>query len=82
MGVISPEAWENRWKIATELPNHRWVSTVDLIIEHPGGHYETMVFRRGEWVELDVERYETQAEAEKGHKRMVAKWSKKGGRKR
>ena len=39
--------------------------------------FETMVFKGSGWGELDMERYSTEAEAIKGHKKMVRKWKQK-----
>ena len=52
------------------------VSTVWLGLDHnyDGGKpliFETMVFPKGEWLERYCERYSTEAQAKKGHKKAV-----------
>lgn len=42
-------------------------------------NFETMVFKDGDWGELDCDRYSTEAEARDGHASMVAKWREKLG---
>ena len=64
-----------------DIKNNRWVSTVWLGSDHQFGEgepliFETMVFPKGDWGELDVRRYTTEEEAIKGHKEMVEKWNK------
>lgn len=66
------------------LKNETWISTVWLGINHnhlPYGKpliFETMVFpKEGTFTELDSNRYSTEEEAIKGHKRMVNKWKAK-----
>ena len=64
-----------------DIKNDRWVSTVWLGSDHQFGEgeplvFETMVFPKGDWGELDVRRYTTEEEAIKGHKEMVEKWNK------
>jgi hypothetical protein len=62
------------------LPNGKWVSTVWIGLDHQFGNgppliFETMVFsKKGNWQELDRDRYSTQEDALKGHKRMVRTW--------
>lgn len=62
------------------LDNGFIVSTVFLGLDH-GSYsgilqvFETMVFLDS-WLDLDCERYSTWDQAEIGHKKMVAKWSK------
>lgn len=64
----------------TDLPDGKWVSTVWLGLDHRLGDgppliFETMVFpSKGDFGELDMDRYTTEAEAIKGHEAMVAKW--------
>ena len=64
------------------LPKGKWVSTVFLGIDYnfSGGKpllFETMVFpNKKDLEELDMDRYSTWEEAQKGHKRMVKKWLK------
>lgn len=64
------------------LKNKLRVSTVFLGLNHSFGNgeplwFETMVFPEKEMGELDMDRYTTWEQAEKGHKAMVKKWSKK-----
>jgi len=68
----------------TTLKNGKWVSTVFLGLNHnllrrgKPLFFETMVFpKEGNWEELDMERYSTYEEAEKGHERMIKKWGAK-----
>ena len=74
---------ENRVVKQEQLPNGKWVSTVFLGIDHSFGGgppllFETMVFPSKEnFRDLGMDRYTTWEEAEKGHKKMVKKWSKK-----
>ena len=75
------KAFENNNRIIkqTELPNGKYISTVFLGIDHNFGGgtpllFETMVFpRKGEWNDVDSERYETIFNAELGHEDMVRK---------
>lgn len=66
----------------TELPNGKWVSTVWLGLDHSHSEglpviFETMVFpKKGNYMDEDCERYSFLADAQKGHKEMVEKWSK------
>jgi hypothetical protein len=70
---------ENRRVGADDVGDH-FISTVFLGIDHnfsgdgPPLVFETMVFKHGEWSELDMKRYSTWDEAETGHKEMVEKW--------
>lgn len=70
------------------LPNGKWVSTVFLGLDHSFGQgkpllFETMVFKTKDNLdEIDGTRYSTWEEAEKGHKRMVKKYSMKRGRRK
>ena len=65
------------------LKNGKFVSTVWIGLCHRLGDdtgspliFETMVFpEEGDWIDLDVKRYSTLEEAEKGHKEMVKKWN-------
>lgn len=58
-----------------------WVSTVWLGLDHsflPNQDpliFETMVFRKGYWSDLDCQRYTTKEEAIRGHKALMRKWS-------
>ena len=79
--------WAMRYKAKdkrvaeTTLPDGKWISTVWLGLDHSFGGgppliFETMVFpKRGEWGELDSDRYSTEEQARAGHERMVAKWT-------
>jgi hypothetical protein len=68
----------NRTVKQETLPNGLFVSTVFLGIGHI--LFETAVFRsRKGLATLDIERYSTWEEAERGHKAMVKKWKKLGG---
>lgn len=62
--------------------NGFWVSTVFLRVDHNYSGsgkpllFETMVFNNKESFEdLDIDRYSIYEEAEKGHEKMVAKWT-------
>lgn len=76
---------KREYKIVAQetLANGNFVSTVWLGIDHAfdGGKpliFETMVFpKKGNWGELDCDRYSTEAEALEGHKKMVEKWKNK-----
>lgn len=64
------------------LTNGFVISTVWLGLDHSFGFgkpliYETMVFKEGNYNELDMDRYSTKAEALIGHKKMVEKWRHK-----
>lgn len=66
----------------TNLKNGYWVSTVWLGLDH--GYegrkliFETLVFPPdGLMVEVDGNRYSTEAEARTGHARLVKAWAKK-----
>ncbi len=66
------------------LSGGKRVSTVWLGLDHSFGSdskpliFETMVFpKKGEFGELDMMRYSTEAEALLGHKAMVGKWKAK-----
>ena len=65
------------------LPDGKKVSTVWLGLDHNFGEgepliFETMVFSsEGDFSDVDVERYSTLEEAQKGHEEMVKKWSRK-----
>lgn len=77
------KAWRSSEKKVAEtiLPTGHVVSTVWLGLDHRFGPegppliFETMVFpSKGDYEDLDMERYSTEAEAHAGHARMVAKW--------
>ena len=65
----------------TDLPDGKLVSTVWLGMDHNFGSgapliFETMVFpSQGDFGELDMDRYATEAEAITGHEAMVARWT-------
>jgi len=65
----------------TTLPDGKWVSTVWLGLDHQFGGgppliFETRVFSSEEDLsELETDRYSTLAEAQEGHKNMVARYS-------
>jgi hypothetical protein len=64
----------------TTLPDGKWISTVLLPIEHPGGMwFETMVFatQGAGSDDLDCVRYRTEEEARAGHADVVAEWMAK-----
>jgi len=69
----------------TSSDNGRFVSTVWLGLDHQYGTgppliFETRVFpRRGDYEDLDCERYPTLAEAKRGHEAMLEKWRQRGG---
>lgn len=57
------------------------ISTVFLGIDHSFGGgppllFETMVFKHGDWDDLDCIRYSSIKDAREGHKTVVAKWLK------
>lgn len=76
------------WRVAeTTIPDKHWISTVFLGNDHSFGFgreplwFETMVFGltadgQPDYHEIDCERYTTWEEAEAGHSRLVAKYSK------
>ena len=73
------ECTKNKVIEQTTLHDGKWISTVWLGIDHniggPPHIFETMVFpKKGEWGELDCNRYSTKEAAIKGHKDMVEKW--------
>jgi len=84
---ITTEEWgkllkSKEYKILKQeyIKNDRLVSTVWLGSDHQFGEgepliFETMVFPKEDWGELDVRRYTTEEEAIKGHKEMVEKWN-------
>lgn len=69
------------WRLRDMTADGKYeVSTVSLPFAHPRGTevdamYETMVFAAGDRMDLDLDRYITQEEAEAGHARMLAKWN-------
>jgi hypothetical protein len=71
----SGNQWQKRFKLQTcvDLKEGKvLVSTVNLMMEHPGGFFETIIF--GETIDLlsDVHaRYWTREEAIKGHNKIV-----------
>ena len=76
-----------KYKIVKQeyLSDGKWISTVWLGLDHgflPNHNkpliFETMVFpKKGEFGDLDMARYSTEAEAKLGHKNMVGKWKAK-----
>ena len=62
------------------LTNGKFVSTVYLGLNHNYGEgkpliFETMVFpKKGDYQDLDTDRYSTLEEAKKGHQKLVEKW--------
>jgi hypothetical protein len=86
--IRSRATWGAKWKdrkyvrvASNELPDGKWVSTVWMGLDSSFGRgppliFQTSVFRRkGDFDELDERKYSTEAEALKGHKRLVKKWS-------
>ena len=75
------EKEENKIVKQTVLPNGKWVSTVWLGLDHSFGEgppliFETMVFpKKGDYGDLDMERYSTEEKSKIGHTKMVKKWS-------
>lgn len=66
----------------TELPWGGRVSTVWLGLDHGFGEvgpliFETMVFPKDSFSELDCQRYSTEDQARAGHDAMVEKWQSK-----
>ncbi len=66
-----------------ELKDGKFLSTVWLGLEHGFDQegnpliFETMLFpKKGDWGELDMERYSILEEAEKGHEEMKKKYEK------
>jgi hypothetical protein len=74
---------DKKYKIIKQevLPNDYFVSTIWLGLNHRFNEgnpliFESLVFpAKGNWSKLDCERYSTLAEAKKGHKKLVKKWS-------
>lgn len=52
------------------------VSTVFLELNHDGYYYETMIFPEGNIQSYFQNRYKTEEEAKKGHKKIVGKMKK------
>lgn len=82
-GIISSDGLSpDRFQLTTEFRTH-WVSTVKLspIFTPPNTYnpYETMVFKYGEWTQLDEASYTTEEEARTGHELMCEKWYKELG---
>lgn len=85
---ISMKEWctlleDAKYKILarTNLPDGRWVSTVWLGLDHRFEEgtpliFETMVFPKDSWAELDCNRYSSEEAALAGHEAMVGKWRK------
>lgn len=61
------------------LPNGKWVSTVWLGLDHSFEEGEPLIFEtvcfesKGNYSEIDMDRYSTLEEAIKGHEEMVKK---------
>ena len=73
--------WETRFHLKDKI-NGYYISTVDLGTNHNFGlgkplYYETMIFKNGYWEDLYCERYSTEKEARKGHKKAI-KYVKSG----
>ena len=87
MRKIEEKLQDPKYKIVKQetIPNGKWVSTVWLGLDQRLGFevesdkpiiFETMVFpKKGDFSDLDCERYSTEEEAIAGHKEMVKKWS-------
>lgn len=64
----------------TKTPHgYKWVSTVWLGLDHSFGGdepliFETMVFRRKDFTDLEMDRYTTEQQAIEGHWRLVQRW--------
>lgn len=86
---ISSEEWDilhqdmsYRALKQNDVKDNKWVSTAWIGIEHGFQDekpliFETMVRPKGNWLELDMQRYTTEEKALKGHKEMVNKWNNK-----
>lgn len=65
----------------TTVADGKWISTVWLGTDHSFGDgeplfFETMVFpKKGDFNDIDLQRYTTLEEAEKGHEEVVKKYS-------
>lgn len=68
------ELMGNARTVAQDTIDDFWVSTVRLTADHGWGRtpllYETMVFQKGSWSEVECDRYSTEEEARAGHKAM------------
>lgn len=54
------------------LENGKFVSTVLLMTDHPGGMYETMVFSDSEsYSDIYCKRYSSLADAQAGHQKAI-----------
>lgn len=80
-----PEVWHrfmsgrDRFIAKTVLASGHVISTVFLGTPHCGGMFETMVFADTKsFLDLDAARYETHAQALRGHRAMVRKWKARG----
>jgi|JI8StandDraft_1071087.scaffolds.fasta_scaffold00207_43 hypothetical protein len=67
-------------KVGDTIQGNYHISTVFLCIDHSYGvgeplFFETMVFKRGSWRDLDMQRYSTYTQAVEGHKAMCKKWN-------
>lgn len=82
---ISLRQWaemrETHKRVARTMLDTCWVSTVYVGIDMGFGFgarpliYETMVFPKDSWEEMEMARYATREEAMKGHHRMVSKYA-------
>jgi hypothetical protein len=67
-------------RVAETMVGPYWVSTVWIGLDHGFGNgepliFETMVFHKDKgWLDEDMDRYSTEAEALEGHERMVERW--------
>ena len=67
-------------QVAETETRHYRISTVLLSVDHNlSGRglpviFETMVFKKGDWEDLDMNRYCTKKQALAGHAAMVKKW--------
>ena len=88
MKKLDKKIQDRTYKIVKQetLSNGYFVSTVWLGIDHSFSFlephtpliFETMVFpKKGNYKDLDMDRYSTEKEALSGHNKMVKKWSKK-----
>ena len=68
----------DRWRLRSTTDTHT-VSTIFLATDHGWEGlpvlWETMVFPRGSWTEIECVRYTSRAEAREGHATMAAKYA-------
>ena len=77
--TIEPAATRgDRWRLRSTT-DAQMVSTIFLATDHgregPRVLWETMVFPRGSWTEIECVRYTSRAEAREGHATMAAKYA-------